>query len=310
MYNYCPYCNHLKKAIKGENYCSNAGDNIQGVKSNAYYLRSKALNSGKHISRFSIRSVLSGYQYYKTGLADRMLTQDNYLITNQGQTWYSEIESEAEVEAIVVAFHPDMLGQAIYALYTDSEKLLDNPFTSYKEDFVFSENTFQNDSCIKQLFLNFKYNIHAENCDELVFQQLEFNLLSLVFQKHQNQLNQAQLLPSKKKAVKEELHKRLGLAKDYMLANLDKKIEVQQISKVAALSPYHFLRLFKALYKITPHQYLTQERMKLTQYLLQNSSKSIKEIAYETAYDNHSAFGRVFKSYFGVSPKMFRKKSY
>ncbi len=307
---YCPYCLGLKKAFKDHNYCSNNNDTIESVKSNAFYMNSQHVHSGKHISRLSIRGVLNGYQYYKTGSKDKLVKQDNYLIINQGQSWYSEINSETPVEMIVVAFHPDFLKKAAYSLSASSEDLLDNPFTGLEKEINYFENTYPNDPQIKNLFLQLKKNIISEEKSELFYEQIYFELYQLMLNKHQSCLKQAELLPTKKQAVKKELYQRLGNAKDYMNVNLGKKISLQEISSAVALSPYHFLRLFKALYKITPHQYLTSERMKYAYHLLSTSYHPIKEISFRCGFDDQSSFTRVFKSHFNKTPLQIRKQKF
>ena len=306
MSHFCPYCSQLKKADRGHNYCSNVGDNILTTKTNAFYLHNNQLQSGKHIARLSVRGVLNGYHYYKTGGNDRVVKKDNYLIVNQGQTWESEIDSETPVEAIVIAFHPEFLTTATHSLTKTIETLLDNPFDRSSNEVNFFENTYPNDPQIQQLFLQFKKHILVGANEEMAFEQLYFDFFKKIFETHQTTINQAALIPAKKGAVKKELFQRLGIAKDYMMAHLGEQISLADISKVAALSPYHFLRLFKAVYQLTPHQFLTQERMKLAHYLLQSSTKTIQEICYDSGFENHSAFGRVFKKQFGRTPMEVR----
>lgn len=262
--------------------------------------------SGSHISRLSVRGVINGYQYYKTGRHDRMLNSDNFLIINEGQQWYSEIEAEHAVEAIVVAFHPAIVKEFIYSLSTTSQDLLDNPFYPKSKALVFFENTNLATPELRALFLRLSKIINADVVDQLLFEELQFNLLQILFNNYQDLLTQAELIPAKKKSVQIELLQRLGLARDYILANLDQKIVLSDIAQVATLSPFHFLRLFKAVYQITPHQFIRQERINLAQYLLSNSSKSIQEICFDTGFENPSAFGRVFKSFHGKTPSQVR----
>ncbi|WP_103068255.1 helix-turn-helix domain-containing protein [Aquimarina sediminis] len=304
----CPFCNSLHSAIKGEVYCSvfNQREDAQSIKSNAFYFKSKKIKSGKHIARMTIKTVFNGYQNFKIDKNNKTVNKDNYLIINQGQTWNSEIDSENEVIALTIAFHPVLIKQVMYSLINSSEKLLSTPFYGHLEGFNFFENTYESDTMIKKLFTKFKKGIDYNSNDTLFFKELEFDLLKLIFQKHYKVLELATLIPAKKKAVREELLLRLGTSKDFILANLSKKLDLNEISGVAALSPYHFLRLFKAVYKKTPYQYLMEERMKRSVYLLKNSSKSINEISTESGYESHSSFSRNFKEYFGVTPILFR----
>ena len=54
---------------------------------------------------------------------------------------------------------------------------------------------------------------------------------------------------------------RLRLARAYMDRHYDAPITLEHISSEAGFSPYHFIRLFRAVYRRTPHQYLTQHRL-------------------------------------------------
>jgi two component transcriptional regulator, araC family len=54
-------------------------------------------------------------------------------------------------------------------------------------------------------------------------------------------------------------------------------------------------------------EYLIQERMRLAQSLLKNTSFSISIIASRVGYVNFSHFAKVFKQEFGVSPSEYRK---
>ena len=309
MSHYCAYCSQLIKADKSHNYCSILGDQILSAETNAFYFKNNSLQSGEHISRLSVRGVLNGYHYYKTGKYDRVVKKDNYLIVNQGQVWQSQIESEAPVEAIVVAYNPKFVSSAMNSLTLSSSELLDNPFEVKKKEVNFFENTYPSDHHIQYLFEQLKTLIVKETKDNLAFEQLYFELFKKIALTHRRSTNLSLVIPAKKAAVKKELFQRLGLAKDYMLAHLEKPLTLTEISKVAALSPYYFLRLFKTVYNTTPHRFLTQERMKRSKYLLEHSSKTIQAVAHETGFENHSAFGRVFKSHFGHTPSKLRKRS-
>lgn len=48
---------------------------------------------------------------------------------------------------------------------------------------------------------------------------------------------------------------------EYIHAHLHQDLRLVELSTIAQLSPYHFLRLFKQEMKITPHQYILQCRI-------------------------------------------------
>ncbi|EAR60462.1 AraC family transcriptional regulator [Neptuniibacter caesariensis] len=95
-------------------------------------------------------------------------------------------------------------------------------------------------------------------------------------------------------------------AKDYMLANLDKEASLELISQQANLSKYHFLRLFKAQFGITPHQYLINCRVNRARESLEKGA-DINDVVYECGFSDLSHLNRRFKPCFGMTPKQYQQ---
>lgn len=93
---------------------------------------------------------------------------------------------------------------------------------------------------------------------------------------------------------------------DYVIAHLNQNISLSEMGGIINLSQYHFCRLFKQSTGITPHQYLTQCRIKRAKQLLSKTKLTITEIAFEIGFKNHSSFSRLFRKYIGTTPKSFR----
>ncbi|NDJ17937.1 helix-turn-helix domain-containing protein [Myxacorys almedinensis] len=90
---------------------------------------------------------------------------------------------------------------------------------------------------------------------------------------------------------------------EYIHAHLHQDLRLVELSAIAQLSPYHFLRLFKQQLKITPHQYILQCRIEQAKYLLQHSELSLAEIAIRVGFCDQSHLTRSFKRIVGVTPK-------
>ena len=75
---------------------------------------------------------------------------------------------------------------------------------------------------------------------------------------------------------------------------------------------YDYLRkLFKSEVGMTPHDYLTGLRVQMAEKLLcstENGEQNISEIAFTCGYSDSLYFSRVFKKYFGCSPKHYAEQ--
>jgi AraC family transcriptional regulator len=72
------------------------------------------------------------------------------------------------------------------------------------------------------------------------------------------------------------------------------------------MSPYHFLRTFKLVTGITPHQWLLRARLRDAARRLVTSRASITTIALDVGFEDLSNFIRSFRAEFGLSPRQYR----
>jgi AraC family transcriptional regulator len=86
-------------------------------------------------------------------------------------------------------------------------------------------------------------------------------------------------------------------------------IGLDAAARFAGLSPFHFLRLFRRVVGVTPHQYLVHCRLKRAAGLLAEAEPSVTDIAYDVGFGDLSNFVRSFHRAAGVSPRAFRKAS-
>jgi AraC-like DNA-binding protein len=75
---------------------------------------------------------------------------------------------------------------------------------------------------------------------------------------------------------------------------------------MAKLSSYHFLRSFKAVTGVTPHQWLLRARLRAAAEKLAASKMPVTDIALDVGFDDLSNFIRTFRAEFGASPRQYR----
>src|SRR5262249_51286846 len=74
----------------------------------------------------------------------------------------------------------------------------------------------------------------------------------------------------------------------------------------AAMSPYHFLRTFRQVVGMAPHQYVLRTRMHRAAVRLRRSRDEISAIAFDAGFNDLSTFNRRFRRVMGVSPGVYR----
>ena len=79
-----------------------------------------------------------------------------------------------------------------------------------------------------------------------------------------------------------------------------------ELAGSAGLSRYHFLRTFKTVTGVTPHQWLLRARLRDAAERLAASSAPITDIALDVGFADLSNFIRSFRAEFGVSPRTYR----
>jgi AraC-like DNA-binding protein len=122
------------------------------------------------------------------------------------------------------------------------------------------------------------------------------------------QYQTAKRIPATHEATQKDLHKKLKRALVYMTQHLGEKITIAQLADHAHLSPYHFIRCFRSAYERTPLQYLTRLRLKKASLLLKKSEATIGNILPQCGFENESAFIRLFRKEFKMTPMAYRKE--
>ncbi len=102
-------------------------------------------------------------------------------------------------------------------------------------------------------------------------------------------------------------YRSLHSARAFIDRNSDTPITLERISQEAGFSPYHFIRLFRAAYRQTPHQYLVQRRIDKAKRLLRTTDLPVNAICYTVGFESLGSFSTLFRRIVGLSPGTYRK---
>src|SRR5262249_13505906 len=99
----------------------------------------------------------------------------------------------------------------------------------------------------------------------------------------------------------------LNCVLEYIQANLDRDIHLNELAGAAGLSSFHFARLFKASTGSSPHQYILQRRLERAKELLRDPQISLSEVSLRAGFADQSHLTNVFRRFVGLTPARFRE---
>lgn len=97
-------------------------------------------------------------------------------------------------------------------------------------------------------------------------------------------------------------------AVDYIASHYMEQIKLAEVARIAGLSPFRLAHLLKKMTGRTMLETVQHLRITKAQQLLDRTSKSCAEIAYEVGYSDQSYFTRHFRKIVGGTPRQYRKR--
>jgi AraC family transcriptional regulator len=92
----------------------------------------------------------------------------------------------------------------------------------------------------------------------------------------------------------------------YVELAFDRPNQLEDMARIAGMSKYHFLRVFRKLAGVTPYQYLLVARMRRAALGLASSRRPVLAIALDSGFGDLSTFNHRFRATFGLTPTQYR----
>jgi AraC-like DNA-binding protein len=102
---------------------------------------------------------------------------------------------------------------------------------------------------------------------------------------------------------------RLARARDLLREACDSPLTVADAAREAALSPYHFIRTFKAVFGETPRQVRIDARIEQARRMLALEAASVTDICNAVGFSSLGSFSALFARRMGVPPSAYRQNA-
>jgi len=299
---------HTIHNMGGQLYWRNNEGGMEGINNGFALFSSENLQATSQKTRFSVRLGLKGIQNYRVNGETLKVNENQFLVMNKGTEYDIQAEDGQETTMLAFCFNESFLSDFVTTSSHGHGQLLDH-FEHYLDEengMEFPLHTMLVDDHVQamvQQVVNAKMMLNPEEVDDY---QLFNSVLEMVVKNCKGTLHSFQGQDIVKQSTKLELYKRLSIARDYIQAHFTEDLNLSELSRVACLSPYHFHRAFKSTFKITPKKLVTHLRIERAKWLLINRKYSVQMICQEVGFRDVSSFTRLFASYVGSTPSVYR----
>ena len=276
------------------------------------YSSIKSLEAQLPFKNFSIKYVMEGNELYRLRGQDFIVNSGEYLLCNAYCEGKVCIDSKSYVNGICIDIDSDILSEVVASYVapdtTNPDLCLDKYFNS--KDFMeqqYDSKFSKLGNHLKELDAIIKKNPHDEYqfSHEFYYKLSEGILLDYV-----PVVRQLQSIRSIKSETKKDLLRKLSKGKEFIDSNYLLEIDIAMVAIESNMSQYHFFRLFKDVYGVSPYQYIKQKRMQKANDIMQQTRLPLAQLAMEVGYSDIFSFSKAYKQHFGCSPTQadFSKK--
>ncbi|HTI60930.1 AraC family transcriptional regulator [Mucilaginibacter sp.] len=259
-----------------------------------------------HVGCLSLKTVLSGEEWYGVNKRRLAVRPGQFLILNNDQNYSCNIDTTEKVRVLSIFFKKEFAASVFSDALVGEAASLDDPFNTSGSAPEFFQTLNPIDAPLQQRLSCLVADLETQGYDDwVVDEQLVFVMRQLLAT-HKMELKLAGRVDAVKTHTKTEIHKRLCIARDLLRSSFTEELNLQAVSSEACLSVPQLVRQFKAVFQTTPHQYLTRIRLAHATDLLKRTPLPVHEITWMCGFEDTSAFCRAFKTAFGVQPLAFR----
>lgn len=108
--------------------------------------------------------------------------------------------------------------------------------------------------------------------------------------------------------LRHDAFRNLCRARDLLAALDADPLAIEAVARAVAISPFHFIRQFEAVFGLTPHQYRIQCRLDAAKRLLAAGQHSVTEVCMAVGFSSLGSFSELFKRRVGSPPSSYQRR--
>lgn len=257
----------------------------------------------------SVKSVRTGRAVWTTDEARHEIGEESYLVVNESHPYTIEIEALEPVETFCVFFAPGFIDDARNQTPHHERALLDEPFREAGPTH-FQEALQPRHGSVGSLLTQLQTLIRSPKSGAVKGEEdILVRLAQALCRERDSVAGQHRRISAAKAATRDEVLRRVCVARDLIDSTLDESLRLQDLARVACMSPFHLHRHFRTTFGETPQEYRSRRRMERAARALRSTDAPVTEIALDAGFSSLGSFSSLFKRQFGASPREFRRRS-
>jgi AraC-like DNA-binding protein len=108
--------------------------------------------------------------------------------------------------------------------------------------------------------------------------------------------------------LKREVFRSLCRARTLLSEVHEHPRSIADVAREVAISPFHFIRQFEAVFGVTPHQFRMRSRLGRAKHLLAAGRLSVTDVCMEVGFSSLGSFSELFKRHVGTRPSAYRRR--
>jgi AraC-like DNA-binding protein len=254
----------------------------------------------------SVKAVQRGAALYVTPQARHLVTEDCFLILNDGQEYSLEFQWPAPTETLCPFFQPGFLEHVSYCLTAPITKQLEEIDTPTRTTHFF-ERLYPRTGRVGRLLDQLQKGVSAGSASGVWLEDRFYELGAALVKLHGKVSRDIEDVDALRPATRRELYRRLYRGRDFLSACYASPVTIATAAHAAKLSPAHFHRQFKSLFHQTPMQFLQERRLAAACRLLITTDMPVTTVCFMVGLESLGSFCSLFHRRFGSSPNRYRK---
>lgn len=260
-------------------------------------------------NNFGIKYVMDGQETYCVNGNKYIVDGRRYLLVNGLGESHIAIDSQTPVSGICIDLNRDMMAEVAAQVIAPDAPITDVELGRFFGSGDFIENMYDAQvTLLGQHLLKVAALIEKDVQYDYVFDiEFYYGITAALVQDQIPILHQFKSIRSVKMETKKDLWRKVSKGKTYIEALFASDLDMDAVAKEANISPFHFFRLFKETYRLSPYQYKKKLRLEKALQYMQQEDMPLSQVAMEVGYSDIFAFSKAFKSYYGKAPSSWTK---